>query len=301
MNSFLNQVWGYDPNRQWRVMAIQKTDAPYVTRVIVYVSAKEAGTKLQPAVFFITPDGKHLIEGSTMVPFSATPYAETSALLKARANGAVRGAASKDLMIVEFADLQCPYCKVAQSTMDQIVKDFPSAHVVFQQLPLVNIHTSAFKAAAYGVCAQKQSDEAFYKFATGVFDTQEALTPTTDDTILRAATQRAGLDGAAIAACANTQATKDIVNADIKLAQDAGIDETPTLVVNGRPISMGISYDTIKQPDCVPSQAGWSCHRSLRRYSCASAPVAASADQFTQVAWSIGTSGNGCFTTGRER
>jgi len=182
-----------------------------------------------------------------MVSFSATPYADTAALLKARANGAARGAASKDLMIVEFADLQCPFCKVAQSTMDQIVKDFPAAHVVFQQLPLVSIHSSAFKAAAYGVCAQKQSDETFYKFATGVFDTQEALTPTTDDTILRAAAQRAGLDGAAIAACANTQATKDIVNADIKLAQDAGIDETPTLVVNGRPISMGISYDTIKQ------------------------------------------------------
>jgi protein-disulfide isomerase len=247
MNSFLNQVWGYDSNRIWRVMAIQKTDAPYVTRVLVYVTSKDSGAKLQPAVFFITPDGKHLIEGPTMVSFSATPYADTAALLKARANGAARGAASKDLMIVEFADLQCPFCKVAQSTMDQIVKDFPAAHVVFQQLPLVSIHSSAFKAAAYGVCAQKQSDETFYKFATGVFDTQEALTPTTDDTILRAAAQRAGLDGAAIAACANTQATKDIVNADIKLAQDAGIDETPTLVVNGRPISMGISYDTIKQ------------------------------------------------------
>jgi protein-disulfide isomerase len=247
MNSFLNQVWGYDPNRLWRVMAIQKTDAPYVSRVVVYIASKGTDTKLQSVVFFITPDGKHLIEGATMVYFSATPYAETGALLKARANGAARGAASKDLMIVEFADLQCPFCKVAQATMDQIVKDFPAAHVVFQQLPLVGIHPSAFKAAAYGVCAQKQSDEAFYKYAAGVFDTQEGLTPATDDTILRAAAQRAGLDSAAIAACAATQATKDIVNADIKLAQDAGIDRTPTLVVNGRPISLDIPYDTIKQ------------------------------------------------------
>lgn len=247
VNSFLNQVWGYDPNRQWRVMAIQKTEAPNVTKVVVYIATKEADAKPQAVVFYVTPDGKHIIQGPALVYFSATPYAETAALLKARANGAARGAASKDLMIVEFADLQCPFCKVAQSTMDQIVKDFPAAHVVFQQFPLVNIHGSAFKAAAYGVCAQKQSDDAFFKYAAGVFDTQEALTPTTDDTLLRAAALRAGLDGDAIAACAKTQATKDIVNYDIKLAQDAAIDQTPTLVVNGRPISLGVAYDTIKQ------------------------------------------------------
>ncbi len=247
MNSFLKQVWGYDPNRVWRVMAIQPTEAPNVTKVVVYIANLGPAPKTQAIVLYITPDGKHIIEGPSLVYFSATPYAETRDLLKARANGAARGAAGKDLMIVEFADLQCPFCKVAQSTMDQIVKDFPAARVVFQQLPLVSIHPSSFKAAAYGVCAQKQSDAAFFKYAEGVFDTQEALTPTTDDTLLRAAAQRAGLDGDAIAACANTQATKDIVNADIKLAADVDIDQTPTLVVNGRPISLGVSYDTIKQ------------------------------------------------------
>ena len=245
VDSFLNQVWGYDTNRQWRVMAIQPTEAPNVTKVVVYIAGREADAKAQAVVFYVTPDGKHVIQGSVLVNFSATPYADTAALLKSRANGAARGAASKDLMIVEFADLQCPYCKVAQATMDQIVKDFPAAHVVFQQFPLVNIHPSAFKAAAYGVCAQKQSDDAFFKYAAGVFDTQNALTPATEDTLLRAAAMRAGLDGDAIVACSKTQATKDIVNADIKLATDADIDQTPTLVVNGRPISMGIAYDTL--------------------------------------------------------
>jgi len=247
MNSFLNQVWGFDSSRVWRVMAIQPTEAPNVTRVLVYITSTALNAKPDSVTFYITPDGKHIIDGPSMVYFSATPYAETRALLKARATGAARGAASKDLMIVEFADLQCPYCKVAQTTMDQIVKDFPAAHVVFQQLPLVDIHASAFKAAAYGVCAQKQGDDAFFKYAAGVFDTQQGLTPATDDTLLRAAAQRAGLDGAAIALCAKTQATKDIVNADMKLAADVGIDQTPTLVVNGRPISLAVPYDTIKQ------------------------------------------------------
>jgi len=247
VNSFLNQVWGYDTNRLWRVMAIQSTQAPGVTKVIVYLASKDASTKPQVVILYITPDGKYIIDGPSLVSFSATPYAETRDLLKARANGAARGSPSKDLMLVEFADLQCPFCKVAQTTMDQIVKDFPAARVVFQQLPLVNIHPSSFKAAAYGVCAQKQSDASFFKYASGVYETQEGLTPTTDDTLLRAAAMRAGLDGDAIAACAKTQATKDVVNSYIKLAADADINQTPTLVVNGRPISLGISYDLIKQ------------------------------------------------------
>jgi len=247
VNAFLNQVWGFDSDRLWRVMAIEPTAAPNVSKVIVFIVGKSADAKPQAVVMYVTPDGNHIIQGSTLVSFGATPYAATRDLLKAKASGAARGAAGKDLMLVEFADLQCPYCKVAQATMDQIVKDFPAARVVFQQFPLVDIHPSAFKAAAYGVCAQKQSDEAFFKYAAGVFDTQEALAPATEDTLLRAAAQRAGLDGDAIAACAGTQETKNIVKANIKLAVDAEITETPTLAVNGRALPLDIPYDMIKQ------------------------------------------------------
>jgi len=233
------------------VMSIESTSAPNVSKVVVLATNKSddktADIKLQAATFFVTPDGKHAIEGPSIITFSATPFTETRDLLKAKATGAARGAASKDLMLVEFADLQCPFCKVSQATMDQIVKDFPGARVVFQLLPLVQIHSSAFKAAAYGVCAQKQSDDAFFKYAAGVFDTQEALAPATEDTLLRAAAQRAGLDGADIVACASTPATKAIVNADIKLAEEAGITETPSLAINGRVIPLSLPYDTIKQ------------------------------------------------------
>jgi protein-disulfide isomerase len=250
VGSFLHQVWGYDASRLWKVMAIQTTAAPGVSKVTVFVTDKTPNAQVQSMDFFITPDGRHAIgAGSGVVPFGAKPFEETRKLLQERANGASRGAASKDFELVEFADLQCPHCKEAQSTMDQIVKDFPKAHVVFQLLPLVDIHSSAFKAAAYGVCAQKQSDEAFFKYAAGVFDTQDALSPTTDDTVLRGAAMRAGLDGDAIAACAATMATKTVVAEDMKLAQDVDIEQTPTLMVNGRPLPVtgDIPYETLKK------------------------------------------------------
>ena len=169
VNAFLKALWGYDPNRIWRVEAIQVTPAPNVSKVVVFVSDKAPNSKVQPTAFFVTPDGKHAVAGDVVVPFGATPFADLRKVLQARADGATRGATSKDLMLVEFSDMQCPHCKDAQGTMDQLVKDFPNAHVVYQSFPLVDLHPFAFKAAAYGYCIQKQKNDAYFIYSAAVF------------------------------------------------------------------------------------------------------------------------------------
>jgi protein-disulfide isomerase len=247
VNAFLKALWGYDSNRIWRVEAIQATAAPNVSKVVVFVSDKAPNSKVQPTAFFVTPDGKHAVAGDVVVPFGATPFADLRKVLQARADGATRGATSKDLMLVEFSDMQCPHCKDAQGTMDQLVKDFPNAHVVYQSYPLVDLHPFAFKAAAYGYCVEKQKNDAYFPYAAAVFDAQAALTPETGDETLKSAVTKAGMDPAAVDACAATPAIKDQVNASIKLAQEVGVEQTPMLAVNGHllPIS-GIPYETLK-------------------------------------------------------
>jgi protein-disulfide isomerase len=248
VDAFLKSMWGYDSSRIWRVEAIQKTAAPGVSKVVVFVTDTTPNAKVLPAEFFITPDGAHALSGGTILPFGATPFAETRKLLQDKADGASRGASGKDLLMVEFADLQCPHCKEVQGTIDNLVKDFPNARVVFQSFPLVEIHSYAFKAAAYGYCVQKQKNDAFFAYSAAVFDTQTALTAETGDATLKAAVTKAGLDPAAIDACSQTQATKDAVNASMKLGEDAGITETPTLVVNGQLLAMAaIPYEQLKK------------------------------------------------------
>ncbi len=247
VNGFLKALWGYDPNRIWRVEAIQTTAAPNVSKVIVFVSDKAPGAKVQPTAFFVTPDGKHAVAGDAIVPFGVTPFADARKTLEAHADGASRGATGKDFMLVEFADLQCPHCKEAQGTMEQLVKDFPNARVVYQSFPIVDLHPFAFKAAAYGYCVQKQKNDAFFVYAAAVFDTQEALTAEAGDQTLKAAVTKAGLDPAAVDACAATQATKDQVNASIKLAEEVGVDQTPMLAANGHLLPLtGVPYETLK-------------------------------------------------------
>ena len=248
VDAFLKALWGYDPDRIWRVEAIQTTQAAGVSKVVVFVTDKKPNAKVASAAFFVLPDGKHAIaDASGVIPFGPTPFAEARKTLQDRADGAYRGSASKDLMLVEFADLQCPHCKDAQATMDRLVQDFPNARVVFQNFPLVDIHPFAFKAAAYGYCIAKQKNEAFFPYAADVFSKQEALTSATGDQTLKDAVTKAGLDPAAIDTCAGTDAAKKDVEASIKLAQEIGVEQTPMLSINGHLIPLNqVPYETLK-------------------------------------------------------
>ncbi len=169
---------GYDPDRIWRVEAIQTTQAAGVSKVVVFVTDRKPNAKVASAAFFVLPDGKHAIaDASGVIPFGTTPFAEARKTLQDRADGAYRGSASKDLMLVEFADLQCPHCKRRAgndgppgSGLSQRARRLP------ELLLIVDIHPFAFKAAAYGYCIAKQKNEAFLPYASDVFSKQEALT-----------------------------------------------------------------------------------------------------------------------------
>jgi protein-disulfide isomerase len=248
VNAFLKQLWGFDPNREWQVEAILSTNAPGVAKIVVFVGEKSQPGKTQTTVFFTTPDGKHAI-ADNVIDFGAKPFEDTRRLLEARADGPARGAAGKELLIVEFSDMQCPHCKDAQPTMDQLVTDFPQARVVFENYPLVDIHPYAFQAAAEGVCVRKEKgDDAFAKYAQAVFDAQEGLTAANANATLDLAVTKAGADPAAAIACAKTPAAIDAVHASMQLGKDLGIDATPMLFVNGQPIPVtNVPYEVLKR------------------------------------------------------
>ena len=79
---------------------------------------------------------------------------------------------------------------------------------------------------------------AFFQFAAAVFDGQDGLaTPDGATLTLNSAVTKAGLDPAKVSACAATPEIKAAVDASVKLAEDLGINQMPTLLINGRPDS----------------------------------------------------------------
>jgi protein-disulfide isomerase len=250
INAFLEATWGYDSNRIWQVQGILKTPVEGISRVVILIGDKTGKQKPASLQFFALPDGKHIIAGDDVLPFGEHPYAVYRSELQQGADGPYRGSASKDLELVEFADFQCPHCKDAQANMDKLVADFPKARIVFQNYPLAQIHPASMTAASYGVCVTKLAGStAFFQFAQAVFDGQEGLASPDGATLtLNSAVTKAGLDPAKVAACAATPEASSQVQASVKLAQSLNINQTPTLMVNGRPVPIGgLPYDTLKQ------------------------------------------------------
>jgi protein-disulfide isomerase len=249
INAFLQANWGYDESRIWEVWAVQKTPVEGISKVVVFLGDKAGKQKPSALQFYALADGKHVIVGDDIIPFGEHPFADARALVQQRADGPYRGSAAKELVIAEFTDFQCPHCKMAQPNMDKLAVDFPKAHIVFQTFPLASIHPQATRAAAYGVCVTKQGgSNAFFTFSAAVFDGQDGLASADGATLtLNSAVTKAGLDPAKIAACASLPGTVASVNAAVQLAKDLNINETPALVVNGRPIPANAPYETIKQ------------------------------------------------------
>jgi protein-disulfide isomerase len=250
VDSFLNANWGYDTNRMWQIQAIRKTRAEGVSQVVVLIGDKTGKQRPQVLSFYALPDGKHIISGEDIINFGPTPFADARQQLQQSANGPYRGAASKDLELVEFADFQCPHCKEAQANMDKLAADFPKARIVFENFPIPSLHPQAMNAAEYGVCVAKiGGSSAFFQFASAVFDGQDGLATADGATLtLNSATTKAGLDPVKVAACAATPEAKADVEASVQLGRDLGVAEVPTLMINGRSIPVtAVPYDVLKK------------------------------------------------------
>jgi protein-disulfide isomerase len=249
VEDFLHAYWGYDPTRAWQVQAILKTPAAGVSRVLVLVRS-EGGPKEQTSQlsFYTLPDGKYLVADS-LLPFGSKPFQAYRDVLQAGANGPSKGGASKALEFVEFSDFECPHCKEALPIVAKLLADYPSAHFVYQDFPLVHVHSEAFKASTHGYCVAKAGgNDAFFKFEEAVFESQAGLTPATSDQTLKDAETKAGQDPAKIAACSTTPATKDAIQASLDLGEKVGVNSTPTIFINGRALPIvGIPYPMLQK------------------------------------------------------
>lgn len=247
VNEFLRHTFGYDQNLKWRVAEIKPAPDPSLMEVTVFMNSPQGQQMLK---LYVAPGQKYAISGE-FVPFGADPYAPARRTLQQKMNGPVRGPADAAVTIVEFGDLQCPACKRAQPTIERLMADVPSAKLVFQQFPLVQIHKWAMTAAKYGLCVAKQSNDAYWKFVDTVYQHQDEMQQKTEDQVVPLLKQYAGESGVnadQIQQCTSDPNILIQINASMELGREMDVTGTPTLFVGGRKIGnvSGIPYDTLK-------------------------------------------------------
>lgn len=246
VEEFLSHMFGYDQNLKWKVVSIKQASDPSMAEINVLVTSPEGQQTLR---LFVTPNQKFVISGE-FVPFGADPYADARSVLQ-KANGPSRGPADAAVTIVEFGDLQCPACKRAQPTIEKLLSDVPSAKLIFQQLPLTQLHKWAMSAAKYGLCVAKQNNDAYWRFVDTVYQHQDEMQQLPEFQAtprLKQYAGEAGADANAAEQCTSDPTIAAQIEASTKLAQDLEVTGTPTLFVGGRRIANvgGIEYETLK-------------------------------------------------------
>lgn len=246
IHDFVHQATGGNPGITSKTAEIKPDALAGLTRIIVVLTSPQAGSGA--AQFYITRDGGHALVGEVSL-FGADPYAATRAELARGINGPERGPANAPVTIVEFADLQCPACKMAAPIVQRLLTDVPNTRFVFQQFPLTQIHRWSFKAATFGDCVARESNPAFWKFLEIVYADQEQINEGNVEQKLTEAARQAGVDGAKTATCAASPAAAARINRSVDLGKSLGITGTPTLFVGGRQISSvgTMPYEALKK------------------------------------------------------
>ena len=143
----------------------------------------------------------------------------------------LRGRPDAPVMIVEFSDFQCPYCRSVQPAIMQVLEKYGDRVTLsYRDFPLHEIHPRAGAAAAAARCAGEQRK--FWEFHDALFANFGKL----DENNLIEFARGLGLNERAFEACLSSGKYTQQVERDLQEGLRAGVNGTPAFFVNGRPI-----------------------------------------------------------------
>ena len=165
-------------------------------------------------------------------------YAPTLAsirpMLEAPFASSWKGAEKPEVVLVEFYDYACPYCKASNPHVDQLVREKPGLRVVYREFPILG--PNSVEAARLSLAASKAGR--FTQFHDALY----------------AAGRPAPETNAVAARVANIppKPSEDpAIEAELKknyqLAGQLGATGTPLFVVGDRVLSGAVGYEALKK------------------------------------------------------
>lgn len=195
----------------------------------------------------------------------------------------VRGNPNADIVIVEYSDTECPFCKQFHETMKRIMDEYGAdgkVAWVYRHFPIPSLHPKAPKEAEALECAAEQGgNEVFWKYTDmlyaatqsnnaldiGVYNTPDEIpvgqngqpwytekTPrsTTDAGQLSDFAGQLGLDVTRFESCLQSGKYTDRIQTDVDEVVAAGGGGTPhsIMIIDGDqvPIEGAQPYDVVK-------------------------------------------------------
>lgn len=165
----------------------------------------------------------------------------------------IRGNPNAPILMVEYSDYDCPFCKKYHAVLNQIMKEYGATGKiawVYRQFPIEQLHPNAPKISEAALCVGSLGgNDAFWKFTSSLFELRE-IDQQTNMVKLPEYAESAGVKKDEFNACLNSNKMADAVKSSATEAFNIGARGTPyTLLIVGNQqavISGAQSYDTVR-------------------------------------------------------
>lgn len=189
----------------------------------------------------------------TMPKSTPTALSNAALMRQVSADDHIFGNPAAPVIVVEYSDFDCTYCKEFTDTMMRIVSDEGTngrVAWVHRQFPLTELHPNSFSHAQASECIAKTAgNDAFWKFAYELYQNQP-VDPKTYGEIA----SKIRISGSDFASClsGDTSDIDDHIKADRQNALDIGADGTPysIIIANGKISTVmngGYPYSAVRQ------------------------------------------------------
>jgi hypothetical protein len=184
---------------------------------------------------YVSPDGKTYLQGP-LWDFRVDPREERRRRIDLSVNRAT-GRPDAPVTVVEFADMECGYCKMRGLQMDRLLE--ANAGIVnvrrhYKFFPLWFGHVWAMKAASAADCLfQSVGAEPMFKFKEAVYARQETMTLSGIDELALTTAEADGVNSADFLSCYLRDASFGRIRKEIEEGYRLGVNSTPTYFIDG--------------------------------------------------------------------
>ncbi len=204
------------------------------------------GERFQDLSYLVSKDGGKVLKAK-VYDVADNPFRPELKKLKPEFSPSL-GTPGATVVIVLFSDFQCQYCKEEGKMLrQQLVAAYPKqVRLYFKDYPLVQIHPWSKTASMAGRCVFRQNALAFWDYHDWVFENQASITPENFKAKFLELAKTKGWNADALGACVDARATEAEVDRSIAEGRDLGVNSTPTMFINGRPLAAAVPWENLK-------------------------------------------------------
>ncbi len=179
-------------------------------------------------------------------------------LIFRNANDPVFGNPKGSIVVVEFSDYNCPYCRRALNDVKKLVEQHKDVKVVMKEFPILG--PGSDEAARIALAAYRQNPKKYYELHKALLGFPGRV----NGKVALSIAEKLGYDVKKLEQEMNGDAVKNTTALNLQLAQTLGINGTPAFIIGNEIIRGAVGFDALnaaverarKQQGQQPAESG---------------------------------------------